>query len=265
LAAGLLALGLSLVGTGCGTLSNGRGWGQDALYPVSWERVGKAARNAVLDPVTWVAAGGAAVMAIDDWDHRVSDWAAERTPIFGSQSTADDMSTVLRDVLRGEVYVTLTLTPSGEDPWEWSLAKARGFGVEYLAMRATAWPTTALKDAIGRERPDGSSDSSFPSGHASAAYSSMRLANRNIDSLDIPPWARTSLKAGNHVMAGAAAWARVEARRHYPSDVLAGAALGNLVTTFIHDAFINLPEDSSFSFYVEPSPRGVMAGVSWDF
>jgi membrane-associated phospholipid phosphatase len=262
-----LALGslLLLLQTGCGTLPGGRRWGEDAVYPVTWERVGKAARNAVLDPVTWVTAGGAAIFAIDDFDQRVSHWASERTPLFGSQRTADDLSTVFRDTLRAEVYLTLALTPSGDDPLEWGLAKARGGAVEYLAMRATAWPTSWLKDEVGRERPDGSSDSSFPSGHASAAFSSLRLANRNLDAMDIPAWARTSLKAGNHILAGGSAWARVEAKRHYPSDVLVGAALGNLVTTFIHDAFMNLPEDSTFSFYLEPSPRGVMAGMSWDF
>lgn len=261
----VLGLWVVLLHTGCGTLPGGGRWGEDAIYPVSWERVGKAAKNAVLDPVTWVSAGGAALFAIDDWDHRVSDWASERTPVFGSQRTADDLSTVFRDTLRVEAYLTLVLTPSGDDPLEWSLAKARGAAVEYLATRATAWPTTWLKDEVGRERPDGSSDKSFPSGHASAAFSSMRLANRNLDSIDMPVWARTSLKAGNHLLASGSAWARVEAKRHYPSDVLAGAALGNLVTTFIHDAFLNLPEDSTFSFYIEPSPKGVMASVGWDF
>jgi membrane-associated phospholipid phosphatase len=45
------------------------------------------------------------------------------------------------------------------------------------------------------------------------------------------------------VLASGVAWARVEARVHYPSDVLFGAALGHFLAAFIHDAFLNLPDD----------------------
>ena len=37
--------------------------------------------------------------------------------------------------------------------------------------------------------------------------------------------------------------ARVGGRKHFPSDVLFGAALGHFLTAFIHDAFLNLAED----------------------
>jgi membrane-associated phospholipid phosphatase len=37
---------------GCGTLANGRGWGQDATLSPGWEQVGKAALNAALEPET---------------------------------------------------------------------------------------------------------------------------------------------------------------------------------------------------------------------
>jgi membrane-associated phospholipid phosphatase len=106
---------------------------------------------------------------------------------------------------------------------------------------------------------------SFPSQAASKAFATIRLSNRNLDSIEMPPWLRTTIKSGNYVAASGAAWARVEGERHYPSDVLAGACLGNLVTTFIHDAFMNLPEDSTFSFYIEPSPSGVYAAISFEF
>jgi len=66
-------------------------------------------------------------------------------------------------------------------------------------------------------------------------------------------------------MASGTAWARVEAGVHYPSDVLAGAALGNFLTAFIHDAFLNLPEESSVGFFIQPSLRGVTAAVSVGF
>jgi len=56
-----LPLLLSLAGmavSGCGTMPNGRGWGQDAIYPFDWKRIPQAAKRAALDPVTWGPGGG---------------------------------------------------------------------------------------------------------------------------------------------------------------------------------------------------------------
>lgn len=251
--------------TGCGTLQNDRRWGQDAVYPFQWQRIPQAAKRALLDPVTWLSAGGAAVFAIDDFDQKTSNWAANHTPVFGSQANAGDASNTLRDVLQGEVLVTALLTPGGDDVWPWTYSKARGIGLEWAALFATDEATSLIKQETNRERPDGTNHRSFPSSGASSAFARARLANRNLDAIDTAPWVRTSLKSGNMLMASATAWARVEAHRHYPSDVLAGACLGNFVTTFIHDAFMNLPDDSGFSFYLEPSPRGICGCLSWDF
>lgn len=250
---------------GCGTLREGRGWGQDAIYPVQWKRIPQAAKRALLDPITWVSTAGALVFSIDDFDERTSDWAVKQQPVFGSRDSALEASDVLVDALRAETLATALLTPSGDDPLDWSLAKVKGIAVEYGALRATGFSTSLIKDAAGRTRPDLSDDKSFPSGHTSTAFAGARLSNRNLDSIDLPAWVRTPLKAGNVAMAGTVAWARVEGQKHFPSDVLAGAALGNFVTTFLHDAFLNLPEDNRFSFYIEPSLQGVWAVVAWEF
>src|SRR5947208_1387868 len=66
-------------------------------------------------------------------------------------------------------------------------------------------------------RPDGSNDQSFPSGHASAAFQAASFVQRRYD--DLPAWP-------GYVLATYTGWTRVEAKKHYASDVLAGAALG---------------------------------------
>jgi membrane-associated phospholipid phosphatase len=66
--------------------------------------------------------------------------------------------------------------------------------------------------------------------------------------------------------AAATAWARVEANKHYPSDVLAGAAIGHFLTAFIHDSFLGLPEES-YLFHLEFAPvkKGALLSVGWSF
>ena len=79
----LAAVGLVIiacVATGCGTLRNGRGWGQDAAWPIKWERIPKAIARTALDPATWVPAIGCAVFTIDDWDEQTARWASREQP-----------------------------------------------------------------------------------------------------------------------------------------------------------------------------------------
>jgi len=79
------------------------------------------------------------------------------------------------------------------------------------------------------------------------------------------PALKPAVKAGNIVVASGVAWARVEAQRHYPSDVLAGAALAHFLTAFIHDAFLNLSEDDDVGFAVLPVEGGAAAMLSFRF
>lgn len=240
-----MAAGALLFLGGCGTLEGGRGWGQDALWPIDGDRVARAARDAFFHPGTLVPLAGAAIFAIDDFDDRVSNWAVKHNPIFGSEDGADRASDYLRDALEVEALVTALETPSGDSAEQWVPAKLRGGLVELGAMGLTGSLTNLIKDAADRERPDRSSERSFPSGHTSGASSAATLANRNVQWIDsLEPW-RPAIVTINTATVGAVAWARVEAQKHFPSDVLVGAALGHFISAFVHDAFLNLPEDGS--------------------
>ena len=56
---------------GCGTMSNGRRWGQDATLLPGWQRVGQAAKDAFTDPKFLVPAAGllAAEIVIEGAEH----------------------------------------------------------------------------------------------------------------------------------------------------------------------------------------------------
>ncbi|MBW3574729.1 MAG: phosphatase PAP2 family protein [Actinobacteria bacterium] len=101
-------------------------------------------------------------------------------------------------------------------------AAVRGAGC-YLAAAAAHLPIKAL---VGRRHPRGSAlhqlgpfTSSFPSGHAASDLAFMLGAAQEIPLLGLPLSGATM----------AVHWALVRKRSHYPTDVLAGGALGILV------------------------------------
>ena len=190
------------------------------------------------------------------FDKKVSHWSTEHTPIFGSRQNAQNASDILLIPLYVETFITALATPSGDDSKNWAYGKLKGIGVECAAEMLTAGTTSLIKDATGRTRPDQSNKASFPSGHSSAAFSSATLANRNLDFVQLPDEVRIPLKVGNILLASSVAWARVEGQKHYPSDVLAGAGLGNFLSAFIHDAFLGLPEEKRFGVVISPLKKG---------
>jgi len=65
------------------------------------------------------------------------------------------------------------------------------------------------------------------------------------------------MEIGFGVIAAGTAWARVEGGVHYPSDVLAGMALGHFVAAFINDAFMGLNDSATGSVALALTPETV--------
>ncbi|HEY5619619.1 MAG TPA: phosphatase PAP2 family protein [Vicinamibacterales bacterium] len=84
------------------------------------------------------------------------------------------------------------------------------------AQIVTQMLTAAVKTTVGRTRPDGT-QYSFPSGHAAATFASATVLQRHLGwKAGVPAYAVASYVAAS----------RIQAKRHFLSDVTFGAALG---------------------------------------
>jgi hypothetical protein len=222
---------------GCGTLPDGRVWGEEATWRPGSARLKSAAVAAATDPWVWAPLAGAALFQIDDWDRRVSDWAREHTPFFGSEADADEWSDDLRDAAVLAHWATMVATPGGVEPRRWFRAKVRGTLVDAAAVASTVAITRGIKTTVERERPNGESES-FPSGHTSSAAVHTRLASGNLRWIEMGAPVRRALDVGLTTLTIGTSWARIEAGVHFPSDTLFSIALGNFCASFVNDAFL---------------------------
>lgn len=225
---------------GCISTTTGDSWG--AAHWPNGSRLKHATARAAKDPHTWAPLVGAALLSIGHADESVSDWAVRKTPLFGKH--AADASDTLLTISKASFFVTGVLAPSA------SLRdKVTGLVVGAGTVALNDSITQGLKSAVGRERPNGQNDRSFPSGHASNSSTAATLAVANVDYLQLPGWAGTTLKVGLYSVAGGAAWARVEAEKHFVTDSLVGYALGHFIATFVQQAvFGQTAQQAAISF-----------------
>lgn len=108
--------------------------------------------------------------------------------------------------------------------------------------------TEALKHGVTEWRPDRSDNRSFPSRHASWAYAGAAILSVELSDR----FAYTPLLA--QTAANAVGMQRVISRRHYPSDVLAGAAVGLLSVRagyWLSDLIFNTSRRQTINFSAE--------------
>jgi len=239
------AAALVLLLSACGTMHNGKSWGEDVTLLPSSQRLADAAVNAATHPATWIPLTGAALFSAGNLDEKYTKALAENNYLFGSQQNANHASDMLRSSLVTSMFVTALITPSGTTTNDLIVNKTKGLITEYAALYITSGTTSAIKDATGRQRPNGYDYSSFPSGHTSRAFAAAALTSENLQSLDVSPATADGIRVGLYSIACGTAWARVEANKHYVTDVMAGAALGNFLSRFIHDAFMGINDNSS--------------------
>ena len=201
-----------------------------------WQQLVTHSKTSVKQESVWIPLAAAAVFAGTSADEEVSEWAVERNPVFGSPSNAGTWS----DWLSGSVFATALITSAvWRDEFNQPLSTD-------LAILGSAYAfSDGMKRVADRTRPDDKNDLSFPSLHATMAFTGAQIAARNLSKRELSY--ERAIRVGLFTFASATAWGRVEAEKHYPADVLAGAAIGNFFAG-IGNAFLQDRENVTLSF-----------------
>ena len=115
--------------------------------------------------------------------------------------------------------------------------------------------TFGLKHSVGRTRPSGSNTQSLPSGHSSAAFAAATIVDHHYGRMaSVAAYATASFVAAS----------RLDANKHFLSDVVAGAALGYIVG---HTVARRQAQSRRITWnpIVSPSTRSVGIALSWQF
>ncbi|UKT64886.1 phosphatase PAP2 family protein [Pedobacter mucosus] len=80
--------------------------------------------------------------------------------------------------------------------------------------------THFVKQGVGRERPNGNNENSFPSGHTASAFMAAEFLHQEYK--DVNPW----LGYAGYFVAAATGTLRMYNNKHWFSDVVAGAGFG---------------------------------------
>ena len=193
--------------------------------------LGSAAAAAASNPRTWGPLAAAALVAVTGIDEDISDWIADERPLFGSDAAA--ASDTLRDAaLAGYLLSALTV------PSDTTADRLSHLGVGIAALYVQGGLVGGLKEVTGRRRPNHANRRSLPSGHTSTASAASTLARRNLALMHMPSTLHRAAVLGVDAVAIGTGWARVEARKHFAADVLAGYAVGHFVAAFAQAAII---------------------------
>jgi hypothetical protein len=188
--------------------------------------------------------GSAGALAIAPADHEISRSMRGHARGYGNSGAIIGSAIPLS--LAGGVFVTSRFTKSDH---------FRSFGYTLAQAYATnSILSQGIKLATHRMRPDGSGSNSFPSAHSSGSFAvATVVTNYYGKKWGIPLYA----------VAGLVAVSRIEKGVHWPSDVVAGAALGYISgRTAINGTKREAPGQKTSRLMIAPSTGRDWRGVS---
>lgn len=252
----LLLLSICLFNvTACSLFTKKGNWGKKALWPLSGSKISQAFKKNISSPHVWAPAAAAGVIYFSENDKKLSEDVHEKNRVFQTEKNSSHWSDQLADVLMVEMFVTPLFTASADEEGgltNYVANKVKGYTVIGLATRAADYTRDRIADTAKRQRPNKVDYRSFPSGHSTQAGSRNIVVSRNLDAIPMDNRLRIGLKSINTAMAGTLIYSRIEAHRHYASDVLMGYSLGAFMTGFVYDSLMNWDPESPETFTFVP-------------
>lgn len=216
-------------------------------------RFKNALRETLYDPSLWLGAVSAAAIVASGEERSISRWAYETNPVFGSVQRAENFSYYLRNASMGSTALIYLLRNLPREEWsiEDPLINAGAIATSTALTTGTAF---SLKHTTRRLRPDSSDSHSFLSGHTSIASVCNTLSSKMIAGMSFPKTHRVFYLSGLSFMTAATAWARLEAGKHFPTDLIAGAILGTFVGNVVYGTLMGpyQPEKSRIDIHFTP-------------
>jgi membrane-associated phospholipid phosphatase len=219
-----------------------------------WDRTQRAVAASSTDPAVWAPLAGALLLQAGSADADIARWIGDETPLFGNAGSADRASDVLRDATEWTQWSAATARVLGTPADTWALHGANSAALGYAGYELNQTLTDGVKARAGRMRPDGSDRLSFPSGHTSTASVRAALTWQHLRRSELPPWGLRTIGWTATGLAVTTAWARLEAGKHYPSDVLVGWAMGRWVGHFLGELLLGAP--AGLHLVVAPASSG---------
>lgn len=227
-------------------------------------RIPATALQTARSPYVWAPSAGAALIFASGTDRAISNWASTTNPIYGSRQRACALSDQLRETAR-VTFITTSIVDLlyrfNQGNYSVSLMDVLG---DCAAISLSEGITATSKNTTDRLRPDGSNRRSFPSGHTSLTAAYTMLSHTSLDQHTMSPLPRKTLQAGLTTMTALTGWARIEGQRHYPTDVLVGAAVGNFFALFLTNLLNEENRDPIAQASLAPTPaRGVQLNLTF--
>jgi membrane-associated phospholipid phosphatase len=168
--------------------------------------------------IEWLAPIGVGTVALFATDRQISAAARSDTALRAPSNVISGIGNITPYAVPGAMWFLGAFSHNDH-------AKGAGrLGGE--AELDTALVVEALKFATDRRRPNLSNDQSFPSGHAASAFALAAVMSSEYHDKPL-------IVFGSYGFATAVSLARIGGLNHFPSDVLVGAVIGELIGRYV--------------------------------
>ena len=177
----------------------------------------------------WIAPVGVAGGVLFVFDHRISDAVKGDTSLRSPSNAISNVGLIAPWAVPGAMWFIGSVKHNDH------AAETGRLGIEAAVDSEVVMQV--IKLATHRTRPNGEDSLSFPSGHSMEAFALASVLSKEYSDKKLVVF-------GSYGLATAVSLARVGGLNHFPTDVLAGAVIGELIGRMVVNHHGHLAADS---------------------